>query len=280
MSFAPDIQSNVNSGLKKLITGLGCASGSALSQNMLGIVCQLFCLGQQAQRRDYLGISFRTDAQTFLLAKLGNEELGLDLRLDPVKTFIDLGFRVRNLLCVQELPEVLQDSIGNLEILVNAAAIQVVRGEIEERIFLQQRVFKARGFDGRNLYIRSDASAPKYRASAVCEPHLFVGRILFLIAIVIVIIQRDAGIIALDQASAGGVVLGSGQCQSGILGKRVDGLDKALAKGGFTRNQATIMVLNGAGDNLRRGSCSAIYQHDQGIILARIAAVRAINSLR
>src|SRR5262249_2381287 len=160
------------------------------------------------------------------------------------------------------------------------AAAQVMRGKIEERILLQQRVFKPRGLDGRDFHIWSDATAAEHGAPAIRKPDFLIGAALLLITIVIIIVERDSGVIALDQAAARGVVLGGGQGQPGIFRKRINGLDQAFAECGFSGNQATIMVLNGAGNNLRSRSRATIYKDNQRIILATIAVSSAINFFR
>ena len=69
--------------------------------------------------------------------------------------------------------------------------------------------------------------------------------------VVIVIVERNAGVLALDEAPAGRIVLSCGKRQPGIFGKRINGLDQAFAKGGLASDQAAVMVLNGAGNDLR-----------------------------
>src|SRR5262249_47389123 len=247
---------------------------------VFGVVREFLCLGQQVQRGYHLRISFGTHAQTFLLAKLSNEHLSPDLRLDPFQAFTDFSFSVRNFLGIEELAEFLQDSIADLETLLNVAAAQVMRGKIEERILLQQRVFKPCGLDGCDFHIWSDATAAEHGASTIRKPDFLVGAALLLIAIVVIIVERDASVIAFDQAAARRVVFGGSESQPGIFRKRINGLDQAFAECGFSGDQATIMVLNGAGNNLRSRSRATIYKDNQRIILATIAVSSAINFFR
>src|SRR5208337_2700928 len=98
-------------------------------------------------------------------------------------------------------------------------------------------------------------------------------------AVVVIVVKRDTVVVALDEASAGRVVLGGGQGQSRVLRKRIDGLHQALAEGGFTHNQAAVVVLNGACDDLGRRCGSAVHQHNQRVVLATVAVGRAVHLL-
>ena len=106
-------------------------------------------------------------------------------------------------------------------------------GKIEQSVVLQQRVLKFVGLVGRQLHVGSDAAPAIHGASAIGELHFVIGVILFALAVVVVVVEREVGVIALDQASAGGVVLGGGQGQAGIFGERVYGLHQAFAEGDF-----------------------------------------------
>ena len=156
----------------------------------------------------------------------------------------------------------------------------VVLGEVEKRIFLQQRVLELIGFRRWDLHVGSDAAAAVNGAATVGHLDFVVGVIGVVVAIVVVIVvKRDAAVIALDQAAARGVILCGRQRQSGILRQRIHGLHQTLAECGFTGNQSPIMVLNRARDDLRCGSRSAVHQHHQRIILASIAVTGFVNLL-
>ena len=60
---------------------------------------------------------------------------------------------------------------------------------------------------------------------------------------VVIIELRNVRVIALDQSAARGVPLLCGQCQTGVLAKRVYRLDEAFTKTGFAHNQRPVMVL-------------------------------------
>ncbi len=68
----------------------------------------------------------------------------------------------------------------------------------------------------------------------------------------VIVVQRNVGIVALNQTSAGRVILGGRQRQAGVLVKRIDGLHQSLAEGGFAHDQAAVMVLNRARHDFRR----------------------------
>src|SRR5208283_4191488 len=133
-----------------------------------------------------------------------------------------------------------------------------------------------RGLVGRQFHVRRDPTPTIHRASPIRELDFVVRIIVLALAVVIVIVQRLVGVIALDQASAGGVVLRGGEGQAGIFRQRIHGLHQALAERDFANDQAAIVVLNGSGDNFGGGGGAAIDQHHQRIILASIAVGRYV----
>ena len=74
--------------------------------------------------------------------------------------------------------------------------------------------------------------------------------------------------------------MGGGQRERAIFRQRKYGLHQTLAEGGFTGDQAAVVVLDGAADNFRRRGGAAIHQHYQGIIFAAIAFSGAIELFR
>ena len=88
---------------------------------------------------------------------------------------------------------------------------QVVLSEVEEGVVLQEFVLEAVWLGLRELHVGRDATAAVDRASAVGELDFFadVG-VRLVVVVVVVVVERDAVVIALDEASAGRVVLGRG----------------------------------------------------------------------
>src|ERR1035437_3808922 len=189
----------------------------------------------------------------FLLAKFVNEQFGLDTGFDPIAILGQLRLGEGGFLHVQELAELLHHRIVNFKLSVDFVVDDVVLGEIEERIFFQQRVLELIGFHRRDLHVGSDTATTVHGAATVGHFDFVVGVIGIVVAVVVVVVvKRDAAVIALDQAAARGVVLRRSQRQSGVFRQGIHSLHQALAKRSLTGNQTTIMVLNGASDNLRR----------------------------
>src|SRR5437588_12025859 len=94
----------------------------------------------------------------------------------------------------------------------------VALGEVEECIMLQQSVLEVIALHRRNVHVRSNATAAIHGTSAISEFYFAIGGIgaLSRVAIVVVVVERNVAVIALDQASAWGVVMCGGQCQAGI----------------------------------------------------------------
>src|SRR5882724_2422472 len=119
-----------------------------------------------------------------------------------------------------------------------------------------------RGLGRSDLKVRRNAAAAKDLAPAVGQFDLAPGSVLFLITVIVVVVERDARVFALDQPSTGRVVLGGGECKAGIFCKRINRLDQTFAEGSFTHDQTAVVILDGAGDDLGRGSRAAIHQYD------------------
>ncbi len=94
--------------------------------------------------------------------------------------------------------------------------------------------------------------------------------------VVVVVVERNACVVALDEAARGRVVVIGGQRQAGILAQVVDGLHQALAEGGFADDQRAVVILQRAGDDLSRRSGAAVDQHDDGEGLAVVAVGRGV----
>ena len=56
--------------------------------------------------------------------------------------------------------------------------------------------------------------------------------------IVVVVVERDVGVVALNETSGRRVVVIRGQREAGVFAQVVDGLHQALAEGGFADDQA------------------------------------------
>src|SRR5271165_1812180 len=149
----------------------------------------------------------------------------------------------------------------------------VALGEVEEGVVLQERVLEVIRLDGRDADVGGDASAAVDGASAVSEFHFAVGRVgtLGAVAVVVIVVERDVRVVALNQTSAGRVVVRRGQGQAGIFRQRIDGLHQSLAERDFTYDQAAVVILNCARDDFGGGSGQTIDEYDDGIILAAVA---------
>jgi hypothetical protein len=67
----------------------------------------------------------------------------------------------------------------------------------------------------------------------------------------------------MNEAAAGRVVTRSGEGETGVLRERSDGLDQALAEGGFADDQAAIVILHGAGNDFGSGGGIVVDDDDQ-----------------
>src|ERR1700693_6557944 len=69
--------------------------------------------------------------------------------------------------------------------------------------------------------------------------------------------------VALNPTPGGGVVACGGERQPRPVRQRVDALNEPLAPRALTNDQAAVMVLDGAGDDLRGGGRAPVDEHDE-----------------
>src|SRR5277367_3957849 len=101
--------------------------------------------------------------------------------------------------------------------------------KIEESVMLQERILEVIALGGLDFYIGRDAAAAVNRAAAVGELHFFVRNVVLFGTLEVIVIKRDVGIVALNETSAGRVVVGGGESQSGIFGQRINRLHQPFA---------------------------------------------------
>src|SRR5208282_6505435 len=99
------------------------------------------------------------------------------------------------------------------------------------------------------------------------------------LGVVVVIVKRYLFIIALDQASAGRVIVPGGQGQAGVFAQLINRLDQAFAEAGLADHQRAVMILEGAGDDFRRTRRQAVDEHHNGIFIAIVTAGGVITPL-
>ena len=96
---------------------------------------------------------------------------------------------------------------------------------------------------------------------------------------VVVIEERNVGVIALDQAAARRVILRGGQRQAGVFHQRINGLHQAFAECVVAQNPGAVVILQGAGNDLGGAGGIAVHHHHDRIIAAVIAVARRIDML-
>ena len=94
--------------------------------------------------------------------------------------------------------------------------------------------------------------------------------------VVVIVVERNACVVALDEAAGRRVVVIGGEREAGVFAEVVDGLHQALAEGGFAHDQRAVVILQRAGDDFGRRSGVAIDQHDDGEGLAVVAVRRHV----
>src|SRR5258705_7269902 len=129
---------------------------------------------------------------------------------------------------------------------------QVVLAEVEEGIVSEETFLKVFGFHVIDLLVGGDASTAVDSSTGVGELDLEIALVLgfvFIVTDVVVVIERDVVVVALDEAAGRRVVVVGGKSQTRVLGDSEDGLNETLAEGGFADDQSAIVILQGAGDD-------------------------------
>ena len=146
------------------------------------------------------------------------------------------------------------------------------RREVEEHILIEQFVLEAVGLGLLDLFVGSDAAAAVDGAAGIGQLDLAVRGVGGERAgVVVVVVERNALVVALNQAAGRGVVVVGGEGEAGVFAEVVDGLHQALAEGGFADDQGAVVILQRAGDNLGGRSGVAVDQHDDGEGFAAVA---------
>src|SRR5262249_52044872 len=105
-----------------------------------------------------------------------------------------------------------------------------------------------------------DAAAAGHLTAGVGE--LDLRRVIGDLALVVILVERNRLVVALNEAAAGRVVASSRQGKAGVFAERLNGLHEALAESGFAYNQATIVILHGAGDDFCGGGGIVVDEDD------------------
>src|SRR5437660_192228 len=183
---------------------------AAFGDYPFGVLRQLLGLREQLESFDHLRIGLGSHPEPFILAESVDEDLALDGGMQPVTVLKHVRFRVSNLLLIQEFAEVVDHVVVDFKILTHLMAGRVALGEVEERVVLQEFILEAVGLLRRDFDVGSNSAAAVHGAAAVGQFDFAVNAILFCITIVVVVVKRDASVVALDEPSTGGVVLGGG----------------------------------------------------------------------
>src|ERR1019366_1836148 len=160
----------------------------SFGNHLPGVVGQGARLRHQLQRLDHIGIGFRPHLQTFFLSEGIDKDFALEIRAQPIIVFEQLTFGIGNLFFVEELAKLLQDNVVDFEALGHFVAIRIFLGKVKQSIVLQQLFLELVGLVWCQLYIGRNTAAAIHSAAAVGQLDFLVRRILFVLAVVIVIV--------------------------------------------------------------------------------------------
>src|SRR5580704_4408382 len=210
--------------------GLVRRAAHALRNNPPGIFVQSPRLRNRIDRFLNLRIRFEFHFKPFLLAICRHEDFLLDLALDPVKILGDFWLGVADVLLREIFAEVLHHRVVRREFLGYARpSAEIIAGEAADTGFVwkkhvgaDQSLLEFGELWSRYHYVWSDAAASGDLAAAVGE--LDLRRMLRHFALIVIFIERNGFVVALDQAAARSVVARGRQSQTGVFAQRSHGL--------------------------------------------------------
>ena len=141
-----------------------------------------------------------------------------------------------------------------VEAMLFDAGVTTRLGKIEEGIVLQQGILKVVALYRGDFNVGRDSAAAVNRAATVGEFYFTTGVVFVFLALTVevIVVERNVGVVTLNQAHAGRVILRRGQGQTGILRKRIDSLNQPFAESSFSHDQAAIMILYSSSNNFGR----------------------------
>src|SRR5258707_2480428 len=225
----------------------------ALGHDLLGILIQRARLRKRFHGLLHLRIGLQKTLEAFLLVEHRHENFLLDLSLDPVEALGHVRFGVPDGVFAEVLAERAHHVVVRLKILGNgwlAAKVEArkpayARLGRPEHIVAVEQLFELSQFRRSHGDIWRDAASARHWASAIRQFHF--RRMIGDLAFVVILIERNRFVVALNQPSARCVVPRGRERQSGVLAQSRDRLYQALADGCLSDDQSRIWLLHRAG---------------------------------
>ena len=191
-----------------------------LRQHFVRIIFERLRFRQIGERLLDHRVPVRPNAQSLQLPKLDSHNFVLDAGLQPIHHAGQVGIGPLDILAGQVALEVGQHRIVHLEVLVYCVVGHINGSEVEEDVLVEQLVLEVVALGALDFFVGSNAAAAVDRAARVGELDFEIGRIVGLGAgvVVVVVVKRDAFIVALDEPARGRVVVIGGQRQPRIVG--------------------------------------------------------------
>src|ERR1700730_9727716 len=260
-------------------------AGLPLGYDLARVLIERAGLRNQFDSLFELRIILQRDLETLIQSEGAGKDFALDLQFKPSQVFLNLGLGVLDVLLIEIFSEFIDDLVVHDEVLGDLGlGAEVETGEITDP--LRSRVKHAAAIEREleivlfgcgHKVVRSNATLSEDLPAAIGE--LYFG-LLRPLRIVVVIVERNIFVIALNQAATRGVVTRSGEQQSSVFTERKLGLHQAFAEAIFTDHQAAIVILYGARNDFRRGGALPVDQHHHGNSDALIAAHGVVATLR
>ena len=198
------------------------------------------------------GVGFQKNFEALLGAVGRHKDFLLDLALGPVEIFVVFRFGVFHVVLGEVIAELVEDGVVDFEIVSDVGlGAEEVAGKSGHALFGGEKhvvaihgLLELGGLRLSDKDVRRDAATAGNLATTVGLANL--GGMIGNLALVVIFVERDGFVIALNEAATGSVVASSGESKTGIFGERLNSLNESLAEGGFANDEAAVVILNGA----------------------------------
>src|SRR5580700_2905350 len=259
--------------------------GLALRYDFARVLVQRFGLWNQVDGFIELRVILQRDFEALVQSENAGENFALNLPFQPGQVLLNFRFAILDVLIAEVGAELVDNLVGHHELLayiglgaeVKPGEIADALGSSVEHAAAIERCLEIVLFGSGDKVVRRDATLSKNLAAAIGELHF---RLLGLLRVVVIIVERDVFVITLNQAAAGRVITGSGEQQSRVFAERELGLHQTLAEARFADDQAAVMILYGPRNDFGSGSALPIDEDDDGDFKSLVSAHGVVAALR
>src|ERR1700721_973148 len=202
-----------------------------LRLDLVRVIFERLCLRQEGECLLNHRIPVGQNTQTGDRSILAGQNAVLDVDLEPFKIVCNVLIGKLHAFIGEVLLEAGNHGIVYLEVAVDGGVGgEVERRVMEEDVVVENFVLEVIGLGGFDLFVGSDSAAAIDGAAGVGHLHFAIVSVGSAGVIVVVVVKRNAFIVALNEAAGRRVVVVRGERQAGVFAEVVDRLHQAFAE--------------------------------------------------